>query len=71
MQSLDLAKKVFDALPGSFNMQIFFLAKADELVLLLSQLELPADKQKMVDLLNQLDPGNTTKYNKILQSSTQ
>ena len=71
MQSLDLAKKVFDALPGSFNMQIFFLAKADELVNLFSQLELPADKQKVVDLLNQIDPGNTTKYNKILLSSTQ
>ena len=32
MQSLDLAKKVFDNKPGSFNLQIFFLSKADELV---------------------------------------
>jgi hypothetical protein len=68
MQSLDLAKNVFDAKPGSFNMQIFFLSKADELVNLFSQLEQPSDKQKMVDLLNQIDPANTTKYNKILQS---
>lgn len=71
MQSLDLAKTVFDSKPGSFNMQVFFLAKADELVNLFSQLEQPADKQKMVDLLNQIDPANTTKYNKILQSGNQ
>lgn len=71
IQSLDLAKKVFDNKPGSFNMQVFFLSKSDELVNLFSQLDQPADKQKMVDLLNQIDPANTTKYNKILQSGNQ
>jgi len=69
MQSMDLAKKVYDNKPNAFNLQMFFLAKADELVNLFSQLEQPADKQKMVDLLNQIDPANTSKYNKILQSS--
>ncbi|MBI4946438.1 MAG: DUF4835 family protein [Bacteroidetes bacterium] len=70
MQSMDLAKQVFDNKPNAFNLQMFFLAKADELVNLFSQLE-PTDKQKMVDLLNQIDPGNTTKYNKTSQSSPQ
>lgn len=64
LQSLLLLKKIHEFKPGSYSMQLFFLAKADEIVNLFSQAE-PAEKTKVVELLNEIDPANSTKYNKI------
>ena len=63
-QSLLLLKKIHDSKPLSYNMQLFFLAKTDEIINLFKPAE-PAEKTKVVELLNTIDPGNTTKYNKI------
>ncbi|MFH1005698.1 MAG: DUF4835 family protein [Bacteroidota bacterium] len=65
LTSLELLKKVHEGKPGSFNLQVFFLAKADEIVNLFSQGE-AIEKTKVVTLLNEIDPGNSNKYNKIL-----
>lgn len=51
--------------PASYNMQIFFYAKADEIVNLFKPTEV-AEKQKVYDLVKQVDPGNITKYEKIM-----
>jgi Domain of unknown function (DUF4835) len=64
LESLLLLKKVHENKPGSYSMQLFFLAKADEIVNLFSPAE-PAEKTKVVELLNEIDPANSTKYNKI------
>jgi len=67
LSSLELLKAVHESKPGSYNMQLFFLAKADEIVNLFSQAE-QEEKSKIITLLNEIDPGNSTKYNKISQT---
>ncbi len=67
MDGLLLLEKVHRDKPNSFNLQVFFLAKADEIVNLFSQ-AFPEEKTKVVNLLNQIDPANSTKYQKILSS---
>ena len=63
-QGLELLQEVHRDKPGSFLMQIFFDAKADELVNIFS--ESFTDEQDRVTLiLNEVDPANTSKYNKI------
>lgn len=67
LQSLLLLKKVHESKPSSYSMQLFFLAKADEIVNLFMQGE-PAEKTKVTELLSEIDPANNTKYNKINQN---
>lgn len=62
---LDLLLKVHKARPASFNMQLFFNAKSPEVINIFGQ-ALPADKNKAVTILNQVDPTNQSKYAKIL-----
>ena len=67
LSSLELLKKVFESKPGSYSLTLFFLAKSDELVNLFSPAE-PVEKNKATTLLNEIDPANSIKYNKINQS---
>ena len=63
-QSIDQLKRVHQLRPLSYNMQIFFLAKSDEIVNLFS--EAPATEQNRVyNTLELIDPGNLNKYNKM------
>ncbi|MBA3663592.1 MAG: DUF4835 family protein [Bacteroidetes bacterium] len=64
MKALELLKPVYAARPASFNMQLFFNAKRDELINIFKS-ALPEEKTKITDLLMQVDPANTTKYMKI------
>ena len=66
LQALLLLKQVHEIKPTSYNMQLFFLAKVDEVINLFTLAE-PAEKAKAVELLNTVDPANNIKYNKILQ----
>jgi len=68
LSSLELLQKVYDSKPGNYSLQLFFLAKADELVNLFTPAE-QAEKTKVVTLLNAIDPANITKYNKITQGN--
>ncbi|MFH1320778.1 MAG: DUF4835 family protein [Bacteroidota bacterium] len=63
---LKLLEKVHVEEPSSFILQIFFDAKADELVNIFSESYLN-EKTRVVNLLNKIDPANTTKYQKILE----
>jgi hypothetical protein len=56
--------KVHNMQMGSFLMQVFFLAKADEVVNIFS-IATPELKSKLVPVLNTIDPGNVTKYEKL------
>ena len=62
--ALDGLLKVHNMQMGSFLMQIFFLAKADEIVNIFS-VATPDVKSKLVPMLNTIDPGNVTKYEKL------
>lgn len=64
-ESLELIQKVHKARPASFNVQLFFSTKVDELVSLFSGAQ-GEIRSKAFTLLKSLDPSNTTKYNKIL-----
>jgi hypothetical protein len=66
-ESLKLLKKVHSDRPGSFNLQLFFNAKSDELVNVFS-VSFPDEKSRVVNILNEVDPANSNKYQKILQS---
>ena len=57
-------QNVHKARPASFNMQIFFNAKADEVINIYCK-GTPEEKSKVIDLLNNIDPANTNKYSKI------
>ncbi|MDP3558550.1 MAG: DUF4835 family protein [Bacteroidota bacterium] len=64
LKALDLLKPVYQARPASFAMQLFFNAKADELINIFKG-GLPEEKTKAVETLMLIDPANTTKYLKI------
>lgn len=64
LQSLDLLIGVYKSRPASFNMELFFNAKADELVNIFSK-GLPDEKSKAVETLTTVDPAKTIKYSKI------
>ena len=59
-------QKVFKISPNSIYLKTFFDAKSDELVNIFKGLTSNADKQKIIDLLSQIDIANINKYQKIL-----
>ncbi len=67
MESLDLVRKVHKDKPGSIIEIMFFNAKPDELVNIFSE-AYPDEKSRVVNLLNEVDPVNSTKYAKINSS---
>lgn len=65
LDGLDKLKSIRIEQPNSYLMQIFFFAKADELVNVFS-MAFPEQKTRAVNILNELDPANGTKYQAIL-----
>lgn len=65
LKALDLLRPVYAARPASFNMQLFFNAKADEMVNIFKE-GTPEEKTKASELLMLVDPAHTTKYLKII-----
>ena len=64
-ESIDDLKATHNISPGSYLMQIFFNAKADEIVNIFTP-AYPDVKSKLVQTLNLIDPGNSSKYGKII-----
>lgn len=64
LKSLDLLLPVYRTRPASFNMQVFFNAKRDEIINIFKG-GTPEEKTKVIDLLQIIDPAGTTKYAKI------
>ncbi len=65
LKALDLLRPVYAARPASFNMQLFFNAKADEMVNIFKE-GTPEEKTKAAELLMLVDPAHTTRYLKII-----
>ncbi len=65
LDCLEDLKKVNAIKPLSFNIQMFFLSKVDELVGIFSKAT-QEEKDKLLGYTRTLDPTNTSKYTKIL-----
>lgn len=66
--ALEGIKKVRQDQPTGYLLQLFFLAKSDELVNIFSG-AFPDTKARMVTLLSECDPSNSNKYQKITKSN--
>lgn len=51
--------------PGSYNLQVFFLAKNDEIIKLFAPSS-EAERVRLLPVLKQMDPGNISKYDDAL-----
>jgi len=64
--SFDKLKSVHENKPGSYLMQLFFIAKTDEIVNIFTNNTISTtDKTKVVDICKKIDPTNSNKYNQI------
>jgi hypothetical protein len=68
MDAIELVKKVNREKPNLFLVQLIMEAKGDELVNIFSQAS-PMDKTKAVNTLKEIDPANSSKYQKILTTN--
>ncbi len=66
-QSLKGLLSIHQVKPSSYNMQVLFNAKKDEIINLYKKSQ-TANKPEIVELLNRIDPGNTNNYQKILKN---
>lgn len=62
--AFEFLKKAHEEKPGSYLMQVFFIAKVDEIVNIYSNASV-ADKAKVATICKTIDPSNSTKYNQI------
>ncbi|HEX7585396.1 MAG TPA: DUF4835 family protein, partial [Prolixibacteraceae bacterium] len=67
-ESLKSIQKVFRSRPSLYILQVFFDAKSDELVNIFSGNSFPDERNRVSVILNECDPSNGTKYEKILKS---
>lgn len=67
-ESLKSLRQVYQDKPNSFLMQIFFTAKADEIVNIYTAAQ-QSEKTDLVPILSQIDPANALKYQGILSTS--
>ncbi len=67
-ESIKLLQKVHRAKPGSFLMQLYFNAKADEYVNVFSE-SFTDEKNRVFTILKEIDPANMTKYQKITSNN--
>jgi hypothetical protein len=65
--SLKSIQNVFRRRPSVYILQMFFDAKADEIVNVFSQ-SFPDERNRVVAILNEVDPSNGSKYKKITES---
>ncbi len=68
-ESLKLIQKVFRARSSLYILQVFFDAKSDEIVNIFSK-SFPDEQNRVMTILNECDPSNGTKYEKILKSQS-
>ncbi len=67
-QSIRGIQNVFRRKPSIYILQMFFDAKSDELVNVFSS-SFPDERNRVLAILNEVDPSNGSKYQKIAESS--
>lgn len=68
-QALDDLKNVHRRKPGSFIMSIITTTKGDEIVNIFSE-GFPDEKARVYNIMKELDPANSSKYEKIMRDSS-
>jgi len=68
-ESLKSIQKVFRSRPSLYILQVFFDAKSDELVNIFTK-SFADEKNRVSVILNECDPSNGSKYEKILKSES-
>jgi hypothetical protein len=68
-ESLRSVQQVFRRRPSTYILQIFFDAKSDELVNIFSK-SYPDERNRVMAILNEVDPSNGSKYQKIQESES-
>jgi len=66
--SIEKLRTVHQAKPSSYNLQVFFNAKYNELVALFKPAD-PAEKSKILSTLSLIDPGHIQQYQKMVSGS--
>ena len=66
--SLEALQKLKRKNPGLFLIQMFFDAKSDEIINIYSQ-AFPDEQSKVINLLGDLDPSNSNKYQNIVKTN--
>lgn len=64
LESIRITQKVHQLEPNSFNVRLWYTAKADELIKLFSKAE-QNEKNEVVTLLEVIDPANANRYGQI------
>ena len=65
---IPILQKVAKDKPNSMLLNVFFTAKADELVNIFGK-AIPSEKAKVTQALSEIDPTNNSKYQQILKSN--
>ena len=68
LEGVLLIQRAYRQKPGLFIINIFMLAKSDELVNIFTPAPM-VEKTKVVNVLKSIDPANSAKYNKILTTN--
>jgi hypothetical protein len=68
-EALRSVQQVFRRRPSTYILQVFFDAKSDELVNIFSK-SYPDERNRVLAILNEVDPSNGTKYEKIKESES-
>jgi hypothetical protein len=69
-ESLRDLQKVFRKRPSTYILQMFFDAKVDELINVFSK-SYPDERNRVLTILNEIDPSNGSKYARISQEENQ
>ncbi|MFN4234846.1 MAG: DUF4835 family protein [Bacteroidia bacterium] len=67
LEALKLIRSIHAIKPASFNVQLFFNSKADEIVNIFS-VAYSDVKSQVITLMTEIDPGNLAKYQKLNQN---
>jgi len=68
-EGIELLQGIYNAKPGLYALQLIFDAKRDEIVNIFSdQRVAPMEKTNVVNILKEIDPGNSSKYQAILDA---
>ncbi|MBK8500384.1 MAG: DUF4835 family protein [Flavobacteriales bacterium] len=67
-EGIERLKTVHQAKPASYNLQVFFNAKYNELVEIFKPAE-PAEKTKLFNTLQIIDPGHISQYQNMMRGS--
>ncbi len=67
LKSLESLKELHKLRPASYNMQLLFNAKADEVINIFKE-AIGTEKAAVIETLNLIDPSNSNKYAKITET---